>query len=123
MATEALIEAKGWAQKLMDREFLGRGDKEYLARHRLSEKTGVSESYLYRLQYKTRDLKDVAGSVYRALMIAYNNACEKNEAAAARYRAERLGLRGNHETADQEPDEAVMGAAFARTGSQASDAA
>src|SRR6478609_4707912 len=83
MENTALDEAQGWASALMDFEFKGRGDREKSIRYRLSKRIGVPESYLYRLQYKTREMKDVAGSVYRALMIAYNNACEKNEAAAA----------------------------------------
>lgn len=108
MTSVALMEAKGWADDLMNREFKGRGDKEYLARYRLSERTGVSESYLYRLQYKTRDLKDVAGSVYRALMHAYNEACEHNEAAADRYRDERLGTGGKREKADKKSAQANL---------------
>lgn len=122
MENSALDEARGWASALMDHEFKGRGDREKSIRYRLSRKIGVPESYLYRLQYKTREMKDVAGSVYRALMIAYNNACEKNEAAAARYRAERLGLRGNHETADQELNNKVLGAGASGLGSETSHA-
>ncbi len=109
MTSVALIEAKGWADQLMDSEFRGRGDKEKSARYRLSKKTGVPESYLFRLQYKTAEMKDVAGSVYRALMIAYDNACRSNEEAADRYRAQRLGMRGHHETIDEKPASAGLG--------------
>ena len=109
MSSVALIEAKNWADDLMSREFKGRGDKEYLARYRLSERTGVSESYLYRLQYKTRDMKDVAGSVYRALKLAYDEACRRNEAAADRHRAERLAMDEEHEAADEKHGPAAMG--------------
>lgn len=109
MTSVALIEAKGWADQLMDSEFRGRGDKEKSARYRLSKKTGVPESYLFRLQYKTAEMKDVAGSVYRALMIAYDNACRANEDAADRYRAARLGMRGHHETTDEKPDRSGLG--------------
>jgi hypothetical protein len=109
MSSAALIEAKSWADDLMSREFQGRGDKEYLARYRLSERTGVSESYLYRLQYKTRDMKDVAGSVYRALKLAYDEACRRNEEAAARHRAERLSMDVEHEAADGKRDAASVG--------------
>lgn len=109
MTSMALIEAKGWADQLMDSEFRGRGDKEKSARYRLSKKTGVPESYLFRLQYKTAEMKDVAGSVYRALMIAYDNACRSNEEAADKYRAQRLGMRGHHETADEKPAQAGLG--------------
>lgn len=109
MSSVALIEAKNWADDLMSREFKGRGDKEYLARYRLSERTGVSESYLYRLQYKTRDMKDVAGSVYRALKLAYDEACRRNEEAADRHRAERLSMDGHHEAADEKHGPAAVG--------------
>lgn len=109
MSTVALNEAKGWADDLMNREFKGRGDKEYLVRYRLAKRIGISESALYRLQYKTRDMKEVAGSVYRALMLAYNEACKMNEAAADRYRNERLGMRGNNDATDKEPAPATLG--------------
>jgi hypothetical protein len=97
MTSTALIEAKGWACELMNREYKGR--------YRVSKITGIPESYLFRLQYKTGEMKDVAGSVYRALMIAvsaYDRICQANEDAAARYRAERLTLRDGN-AADQEP--------------------
>ncbi|MBB5663234.1 hypothetical protein GGE68_001410 [Rhizobium leguminosarum] len=101
MSITALSEARDWADALMDREFRGRGDKEYLARYRLSTRTGVSESYLYRLKYKADEMKDVAGSVYRALKIAHDKICQANEDAADRYKAERLGMRGTHEETDE----------------------
>lgn len=109
MTSMALIEAKSWAEELMDSEFRGRGDREKSARYRLSKKTGVPESYLFRLQYKTAEMKDVAGSVYRALMIAYDAACRANEEAADKYRAQRLGLRGHNEKADEKPASAGVG--------------
>jgi hypothetical protein len=104
MTSTALIEAKTWADRLMNIEFRGRGDKEKSARYRLSKKVGVSESYLFRLQYKTAGMNDVAGSVYRALMIAintYDRICQANEDVADRHRAERLTLRSG-DAADQE---------------------
>ncbi|PAP94013.1 hypothetical protein [Mesorhizobium wenxiniae] len=70
MSMSALNEAAGWAEELMDAEWKGRKDKENLVRYRLSRKVGVSESYLFRLQYKLREMNDVRGSVYRALMLA-----------------------------------------------------
>lgn len=119
MNNAALSEAKGWYDRLMNLEFKGRGDREKSVRGRLAKRTGIPESYLYRLQYKFTEMKEVAGSAYRALMIDYHNLCERNEAAADRYRNERLGLRGHHEAADQELNEAVMGAIVAGLGSQA----
>jgi len=115
----ALERAKGWADELMDLEFKGRGDREKSARYRLSRKTGVPESYLFRLQYKTREMKDVAGSVYQALWIArtaYNRACAANEEAADRYKAERLKLKAHHEETDQKPVPAGKGMAVPAVG-------
>lgn len=85
MSISALEEAATWAEQLMDAEWRGRRDKENLVRYRLSRKVGVSESYLFRLQYKRREMNDVKGSVYRALMIArkaYEGLCERVENAA-----------------------------------------
>jgi len=118
MSSIALEEAIGWTGKLMDLEFKGRGDKEYLVRHRLSENSGVPESYLYRLQYKTRGMKDVAGEYYRRLKLYYDQVCQVNEAAADRYRDERLGTRGNNETSDKEPAPAPLGMAASETQSK-----
>lgn len=109
MSTVALSEAKNWADELMNREFKGRGDREKSARGRLAKKCGVPESYLFRLQYKTREMKDVAGSVYRALMIAYDEACRANEEAADRYKAERQKRRDGNEKANQERASAAQG--------------
>jgi hypothetical protein len=103
MTSIALIEAKSFADALMDHEFKGRGDKEKSVRFRLAKRCGVPESYLYRLQYKTRDMKDVAGEVYRRLRMEYEAMCIANEEAAARLRADRLAMRGDHETTGKEP--------------------
>lgn len=97
MSNIALIEAKQWADELMDAEWRGRKDRDGVVRYRLSKKTGIPESYLYRLQYKTAEMKDVAGSVYRSLMLAYEELCQANENAAAGYKAERMNLRKSNE--------------------------
>ena len=109
MNSIALNEAKGWADALMDSEYRGRGDREKSVRGRVSKRTGIPESYLFRLQYKTREMKDVAGSAYRALMLSYNELCRLNEEAADRHHAERMRIRGNHETADEKPAQAGLG--------------
>lgn len=109
MNSIALNEAKDWADALMDMEFRGRGDREKSVRGRVSKRTGIPESYLYRLQYKTREMKDVAGSAYRALKLTYDELCRLNEEAADRHHAERMRIRGNHETADEKPAQAGLG--------------
>ena len=101
MSTVALQKAAEWNEALMNAEFRGRGDKEYLARYRLSQKTGIKENYLFRLKYKLDDMKDVAGEVYRRLKLAHDELCARNEAKADAMRAERMRLR-NEDEADQE---------------------
>lgn len=115
MTSIALTEAKAWANELMNREFNGRGDREKSARFRLSKKTGVPESYLFRLQYKTREMKDVAGEVYRRLKLAYDAVCLANEQAAERYKTERLELK--NETTSKKPASAGMAVHAPRSGS------
>ncbi|MEI4482203.1 MULTISPECIES: hypothetical protein [unclassified Phyllobacterium] len=97
MSNTALSEAKTWADALMDAEWRGRKDRDGPVRYRVSKKTGVPESYLYRLQYKTAEMKDVAGSVYRSLMLAYEELCERNENAADAMREQRQALRKSNE--------------------------
>ncbi len=116
MSSIALNEAKGWHDELMNREFKGRGDREKSVRGRLSDRTGIPESYLYRLQYKFAEMRDVAGSAYRALKIEYDALCEKHETAADRYRNERLGTRGQNETADEKRASARVGVAAPEMG-------
>lgn len=70
MSSYALNEAATWADKLMEAEWQGRRDKENLVRYRLARKLGISESYLFRLQYKKSEMNDVKGSVYRTLRLA-----------------------------------------------------
>lgn len=88
----ALEKAVVYADALMTAEFRGRGDREKAVRFRLSKKTGVPESYLFRLTYKAREMRDVSGEVFMRLHDEYVRMCERNESAAANYKAERLAL-------------------------------
>ena len=84
MSMSALNEAATWADEIMEAEWQGRKDRENVVRHRLAKKLGVSESYLFRLQYKLREMSDVRGSVYRALMLgrhAYGLAADAGQQA------------------------------------------
>lgn len=114
MSVSALEEAATWAEQLMDAEWKGRKDKENLVRYRLSRKVGISESYLFRLQYKRREMNDVKGSVYRALMIArksYEGLCERVENAADTMERELREIE-EHDEANQRS--APSGAGMAR---------
>jgi hypothetical protein len=87
--SSALNEAAQWADELMDAEWKGRKDRENMVRYRLAKKTGVPESYLYRLKYKVAEMNDVRGSVYRALMIARNAYGLVSEAGELAYQREK----------------------------------
>lgn len=117
--TVALQRALGWHDALMDHEHRGRRDKESAARGRLADKTGVPESYLYRLAHKRRDMRDIAGEVYRLLEQGHRKyvlACERHEQAADAYRAERLALRKHQNAVDQSPASAGVGMAAPSAG-------
>lgn len=101
MSFTAIDDARHWADELQKAEFKGFGDTIEAARYRVSKRTGVPESYLKRLRYRTSEMTDVAGSIYRALMLAYDDLCQRNNAAADQYSAERLTLRANHENTDE----------------------
>lgn len=112
MSTIALQQACEWHDALMDAEFRGRKDKESAARFRLSKKIGVPESYLFRLSYKRRDMRDIAGEAYRRLKHAYEGLCERNEHAADAFREKRLQLKATRNAAfDQEPPAQGVGSA------------
>lgn len=102
MSTQALDEAKTWADILHDAEYRGRKDTDGAARYRLANRIGVKENYLFRLQYRAAEMKDVAGEVYRRLQIAYEELCRRNEEAAAAMRKERQQLKAERHAVDLE---------------------
>ena len=106
MTSVALKQATGWLKVLMDSEFRGRGDRDYMIRARLADDTGIPESYLYRLQHKTREMKDIAGEYYRRLMVHHDRWVEMNNQAADRYKAKRQEL--SNETTSKKPASAGM---------------
>ncbi len=109
MSTVALHDAKGYLDALHDEEYRGRKDTDGPARYRLAGKLGVKESYLFRLQYRAAEMKDVAGEVYRRLKLAYDEMCERNEKAADAYQAQRHALSRREHAVDQEPASAGVG--------------
>lgn len=106
MTTEALSEARTFLETLHDAEFRGRKDTDGAARYRLASRLGIKENYLFRLQYRAAEMKDVAGEVYRRLKLAHDQFCERNEAAAARHRAERLNLKAIRNADTEQPVQA-----------------
>lgn len=106
MNTEALSEARTFLEVLHDAEFRGRKDTDGAARYRLASRLGIKENYLFRLQYRAAEMKDVAGEVYRRLKLAHDQFCERNEAAADRNEADRLKLKAIRHAATGRPAQA-----------------
>jgi hypothetical protein len=98
MGTQALNDAKTWLETLHDAEFRGRKDTDGAARYRLATRLGVKENYLFRLQYRAAEMKDVAGEVYRRLGIAYADLCKRVENAADAMERERREIEGKDAT-------------------------
>lgn len=88
MSTVALQESLYRHDQLMDKLHRGRGDKEKRVRGELSDLSGIPESYLFRLQHKRRDMRDIAGEAYRRLKLAYEQVCEGLENTASRLEGE-----------------------------------
>lgn len=109
MSTQALSEAKGFYERLMDAEYRGRKDRNGSARSRLADDLGVNENKLIRLEYKIEEMRDVGGELYRRLQIWYRAICENNEEAAAQMRAERLQLKAKRNAANQKRSVSSVG--------------
>lgn len=103
----ALREAKGWYTSLLEAYHMGRGDREKAVRGRISDETGVPESYLFRLQYKFNEMRDISGEAYRRIKLGYEELCERNEAAAREYEARRIRMGNRRNAVNQEPDKAM----------------
>lgn len=114
MKTTALIEAEGWYAEIRDHLHDGWTDNKHSALHKVARRTGLPISYINRLQYKARDMRDIGGEAYRRLKLAYEELCEKNEAAADGYRAERQRLKEGRDAIVEERASASMGKDSAR---------
>lgn len=102
-STVALQEACQWHDALMDAEFKGRRDKESAIRFRLSKKSGVPISYLFRIAHKRREMRSLDAEVYRLLALAHRKyvlACEQLEEAADEMRVERMRLKEQEKNED-----------------------
>jgi hypothetical protein len=97
MSTVALREALTWHDRMMDTLHRGRGDKEKRVRGELSDISGIPESYLFRLQHKRRDMRDIAGEVYRRLGLAYERVCVRVETSADGLERLRQEIEASHE--------------------------
>ncbi|CDX26871.1 hypothetical protein MPL3356_60597 [Mesorhizobium plurifarium] len=71
------------------------------ARDDAADCAGIRPSMAARIWHRSKDMKFVDGETLVNLMMKYEEFCEKPEAAAAKYRAERLRLRGKHAAAHE----------------------
>ncbi|WP_192242950.1 hypothetical protein [Mesorhizobium silamurunense] len=95
-------QANFWLESLA--KWLHRGprvDTWTSARDDAADCAGIRQSMAERIWHRWQCMKFVDGETLIKLMIKYEEFCEKPEAAAARYRAERRRLRGNYAAAHQ----------------------
>jgi hypothetical protein len=74
--SEAVLQARNWANELVRREARGPGDTEN-AMHRLEARYGIPWRTFWQLRY--RKPKDVFVSVYQRLGAAYQAECERQK--------------------------------------------
>ncbi|WP_146097126.1 hypothetical protein [Brucella oryzae] len=110
-----------WLEKLMQANHRGPTDTWTAARDRVAIKAGIEPSMAKRIWQRWRNMTDVSGDTLLKLMLAYDDLCQRNDAAADHYKAVRLTLREDHETYD-EPVQTDMGEASARLRAELSEA-
>lgn len=92
----------------------GHGDTWSAARDRAAKAAGVEPSYAKRIWDRWRTMRDVSGEAYIKLRKAYEELCERNDAAARAYRAERMRLQAERYEIDKEPTSSGLGAPASR---------
>lgn len=94
--------AEFWLQGLAWVKHRGRHDTWSAARDRAAREAKVRPSIAKRIWQRFEDMNDVSGEALLKLMIAYEDACQRNEDAVAAYRAERLKLREARHAVDHQ---------------------
>ena len=92
MSETVVLEARDMLETLMKREHRGPSDTWTAARDRTATRIGIEPAQARRLWQRWQDMKDVPGSVYRAVRNAYEAQCEHNETMAALHRQRREAL-------------------------------
>lgn len=95
--------AEFWLQGLAWAKHRGRHDTWTAARDRAAKEAGVASTIAKRIWQRFQGMDDVSGKALLKLMLAYEEACQRNEEAVAAYRAERLKLRAGRNAVDQKP--------------------
>ena len=95
----AVVESRKFLEALTIAQHRGPTDTWTAARDRAAKDAGIERSYAARIWNRWQSMKDVSGAAYRALQIAYDDMCERNENAAADTRRQREELA--YEAADE----------------------
>lgn len=93
--------AEFWLQGLAWVKHRGRHDTWSAARDRAAKDAEVPLSIAKRIWQRFEAMNDVGGEALLKLMLAYEEACQRNEDAVAAYRAERLKLKAQRHAVDQ----------------------
>lgn len=110
MSEMVVLETRDMLETLMKREHRGPSDTWTAARDRTATRIGIEPAQARRVWQRWQDMKDVPGSVYRAVRNAYEAQCEHNEKMAALHRQRREELAHGGE-ADALGGEAALGMA------------
>ena len=106
--------AEFWLQGLAWVHHRGRHDTWSAARDRAARDAKVRASIAKRIWQRFGDMNDVSGEALLKLMLAYEDACQRNEDAVAAYRAERLKLKAQRHAVDHQRARESVGADRAR---------
>lgn len=106
--------AEFWLQGLAWAKHRGRHDTWTAARDRAAKDAGVTASIAKRIWQRWQEMNDVGGDALLRLMLAYEDACQRNEEAVAAYRAERLKLKAERNAVDTERARESVGTDSAR---------
>jgi len=114
--SNAVAEAHFYLNELSRQLHRGHGDTLGAARDRAARVAGIDRSYAKRIWDRWQTMNDVSGEAYRRLRTAYEQACERHEAAAAEYRHQRLILEASHAVTES-PDFGGVGMPASQVGS------
>lgn len=106
--------AEFWLQGLAWVQHRGRHDTWGAARDRAADKAKLPVTLARRIWQRFETLDDVSGKALLKLMLAYEEACQRNEDAVAAYRAERLKLKAQRYAVDSKRAQTGVGTDAAR---------
>lgn len=119
MSDVAVQEARQWLEALTVARHRGPRDTWTAARDRTAKEIGLEPSYAARIWHRWDSMKDVSGGAYRRLSLAYTALCERNERAAAEYRARREEIENGPTDEERGPKAMGMAKVAARSSSEA----